>query len=58
MDHRLQEGGSGILCKLDMENAYDHVNWEFLLYLLGRCGFDSRWISWMQHCISTARFSV
>ncbi|XP_041003942.1 uncharacterized protein LOC121249299 [Juglans microcarpa x Juglans regia] len=26
LDHRLREGGSGILCKLDMEKAYDHVN--------------------------------
>jgi hypothetical protein len=23
-----------VLCKLDLEKAYDHVNWKFLLYLL------------------------
>jgi hypothetical protein len=28
-----------VLCKLDLEKAYDHVNWEFLIYLLKRCGF-------------------
>lgn len=28
----------GVLCKLDMEKACDHVNWDFLLCLLGRCG--------------------
>jgi hypothetical protein len=25
-------------CKLDLEKAYDHVSWGFLLYLLGRSG--------------------
>jgi len=27
-----------VLCKLDPERAYDHVNWDFQLYLLMRCG--------------------
>lgn len=26
----------GALCKLDMEKAYDHVNWKFVDYMLGR----------------------
>jgi hypothetical protein len=25
---------TGVLCKLDIEKAYDHVNREFLIYLL------------------------
>ena len=28
-----------MLCKLDVEKAHDHVNWDFLIYLLDRCGF-------------------
>jgi hypothetical protein len=28
-----------MLCKLDIERAYDHVNWNFLLNLLRRCVF-------------------
>jgi hypothetical protein len=47
-----------VLCKLDMEKAYDHVNWNFLLYLLRRCGFGEKWCLWIKQCISTARFSI
>jgi hypothetical protein len=39
LDSRLKVALPGVLCKLELEKAYDHVNWEFLLYLLRRCGF-------------------
>ena len=32
-------GIPGLLCKLDLEKAYDHVSWDFLLHLLQKCGF-------------------
>jgi hypothetical protein len=58
LDSRLRSGEPGLLCKLDLEKAYDHVNWAFVLYLLQRCGFGARWCGWIQHCISTVRFSI
>jgi hypothetical protein len=35
----MRSGEAGLLCKLDLEKAYDHVNWDFSLYMLKRCGF-------------------
>jgi hypothetical protein len=38
LDSLIRSGDPGILCKLDLEKAYDNVNRDFLLYLLKRCG--------------------
>ena len=43
LDSRIKAALPGVLCKLDLEKAYDHVNWKFLLYLLQRCGFSAKW---------------
>jgi hypothetical protein len=58
VDSRLRSGIPGLLCKLDVEKAYDHVNWNFLLYMMERFGFGDKWRHWIYFCISTARFSV
>jgi hypothetical protein len=51
LDFCLKLREPGLLCKLDMEKAYDHVSWDFLLYLLRRCGFGQKWCSWIEFCI-------
>jgi hypothetical protein len=58
LDSRMRSGEAGLLCKLDLEKVYDHVNWDFLLYMLQRCGFGERWRDWIEFCISTVKFFI
>ena len=39
LDSRLKSRLSSVVCKLDIEKAYDHVNWETLFYFVGLDGF-------------------
>ncbi|RVW75253.1 Transposon TX1 uncharacterized 149 kDa protein [Vitis vinifera] len=48
----------GIICKLDIEKAYDSINWKFLVKVLQKMGFGSKWVGWMWSCLSSAKFSV
>ncbi|KAJ9691054.1 hypothetical protein PVL29_013294 [Vitis rotundifolia] len=58
VDSRLKDEVGGVLCKVDIEKAYDHVNWNFLLAVLRKMGFGEKWIKWIEWCISTVKFSV
>ncbi|RVW79010.1 Transposon TX1 uncharacterized 149 kDa protein [Vitis vinifera] len=58
IDSILKSNNGAILCKLDIEKAYDHVDWSFLLAVLGKMGFGGRWCSWIKWCLSTVSFLV
>ena len=58
IDSIVRGNSSVVLCKLDLEKAYDHVDWSFLLSVLTKMGFGERWIKWISWCISSTRFFV
>ena len=58
VDSRMKSKIPGVICKLDIEKAYDNVNWEALLKLLKKIGFGEKWCSWIRTYIFTVQFSV
>ena len=47
-----------MLCKLNIEKAYDHINWNFLLLVMQKMGFGEKWAGWISWCIFTATYSI
>lgn len=55
---RDRERKPGVICKLDLEKAYDRVDWGLLQYLLCRMGFGVKWINWIKEYVSLACFFI
>ncbi|OIT36177.1 hypothetical protein A4A49_16669 [Nicotiana attenuata] len=58
LDWRIKNGEPGVMCKLDIEKAFDQLNWSYLLSILRKMGFGDKWLKWIKYCISTVKYSV
>ena len=43
IDSMLKRNENGLLCKLDMEKAYDHISWNFPFIVMRKLGFWEKW---------------
>ena len=48
IDSIFKSNGVAILCKLDIEKAYYHVEWSFLLMVMEKIGFEEKWLKWIK----------
>ncbi|GKV19162.1 hypothetical protein SLEP1_g29456 [Rubroshorea leprosula] len=55
--HR-SKGPARCLMKIDLQKAYDSVDWGFVNAMLRGLNFLDRFINWLMLCVSTTRFSV
>ncbi|XP_059432574.1 uncharacterized protein LOC132165893 [Corylus avellana] len=54
-----KKGRGGLMAiKIDMEKAFDRMEWKFLLDILAKLGFNSTWINWIRICITSPSFSI
>ena len=54
-----REGKVGEMAlKLDISNAYDQVEWNYLEQIMIKLGFSGRWVGLMMQCITTVSYAI
>ncbi|GJW96115.1 putative reverse transcriptase domain, reverse transcriptase zinc-binding domain protein [Tanacetum coccineum] len=56
--YHLDRGPPRCAFKVDIQKAYDTVDWDFLRTVLMGFGFHSTMISWIMECLTTTYFSL
>ena len=52
IDHWQKQKEKGVICKLDIEKAFDSINWQFLIKIMRHMGFGPKWTRWIWQCFS------
>ena len=58
IEARLRQKIRGLVWKLDMERAFDSINWSCLEEAMCCMGFGREWRDWIGYCVSSALFSM
>lgn len=53
IDTRIRGDVPVVMCKLDTEKAYGHLNWKFLINTLRQMGFGNRWLGWIDFVLKS-----
>ncbi|XP_031737043.1 uncharacterized protein LOC116402131 [Cucumis sativus] len=56
--YHLHRGNPRCTIKVDLQKAYDSVNWDFLFGLLIAIGMAIRFVSWVRACGTSLMFSI
>ncbi|GKC74471.1 putative reverse transcriptase domain, reverse transcriptase zinc-binding domain protein [Tanacetum coccineum] len=57
-NYHLDRGIPRCAFKVDIQKAYDTVDWKFLRIALGGFGFHDRMIDWIMECVSSISYSI
>nr|GEW63851.1 hypothetical protein [Tanacetum cinerariifolium] len=57
-NYHLDRGVPWCAFKVDIQKAYDTVDWDFLRVILIGFGFHDRMIAWVMECVTTTSFSI
>ena len=44
--------------KIDLQKAFDTVDWNFLMQVLSIMNFPDIYIAWVSSCVTTSKFSL
>jgi hypothetical protein len=50
--------GGFMFLNMDMEKAFDKMEWEFILFVMKKFGFHPSWINWIRLRIFSSSFSI
>nr|KAJ0193875.1 hypothetical protein LSAT_V11C800388240 [Lactuca sativa] len=56
--YHIERGYARCAMKIDIQKAYDTVNWKFLQHILKEFGFHNSMIMWIMNCVTTSAFMV